>query len=321
MSITLALGSPVQLFNPDDVERAMAKADGQHNEGQRRVYSKMLEAGPERFISSPSNTEALAPVRQQCPHFSGVLEDLADYIELSLQGTGGLNVNPILLAGDPGVGKTHFAKTVAAALNLPYQFISMGTMTAGWVLAGSAPTWSGARHGKVTEALIDETFANPVCLVDELDKTGGDSRYDPFGALLQLLEPDTARHFKDEFLDVPMDASRVLWIATANSLEKIPDPILTRVSVYEVPAPTSEQSRVIAQNIYQELLRSRGVSFEPVLNEDALDVLSRVPPREMRKKILPGMARAASARRSAIQADDITSSHLKTNRPMGFLAG
>ncbi len=320
MSFSLSLGSTVELYDTDQVAKALDKATGQNEEGLRRVYRKMLDAGPSRFVSKPSNSGALEQVREVCPNFSGVLDDLSNYIELSLVGKGGLNILPILLAGDPGVGKTHFAKTLAKALSLPYQFVSMGTLTAGWVLSGSAPTWSGARHGKVAEALIDNEFANPVYLVDELDKTGGDNRYDPFGALLQLLEKETALHFKDEYLDIPMNASCILWVGTANNVDLIPDYIQSRMAVYEVPVPTSEQSRTIAANIYASLLKDNDWPFEPTLRESAQEVLVQVPPREMKKKLLDGMAHAVRSRRHWLEPYDIRSSKSRGARTMGFSA-
>lgn len=320
MTFSLALGNTVSIYHVDDVQRALDKADGQNAEGLRRVYRKMLEAGPDRFVSKPSNAQTLLAVGEQCPNFAGVLEDLANYIELSVVNRGGLNLLPILLAGDPGVGKTHFAKCLSKALSVPFQFVSMGTLSAGFVLAGSAPTWSGARHGKVAEALIDDQFANPLYLMDELDKTGGDSRYDPYGALLQLMEKETAQHFKDEYLDVPIDASSIVWVATANDASRIPDYILSRMAVYEVPAPTPQQARVIAANIYAALRREHTWPFEESLREQALDVICQVPPREMKKKLLDGMASALRQRREWLQASDIRSSHVKSSRSIGFVS-
>lgn len=319
MQSVLSIASTVDIYNVDEVSMALQNAEGPQNEGLRRIYQKMLDKGPSRFLSKPASADGLFEVEQRCPNFSGVLHDLAAYLELSLQTKKGLSILPVVLAGDPGVGKTHFAKTLAQALNLPYQFVSMGTLSAGWILSGSSPSWSGARHGKVAETLIESDYANPVYLIDELDKTGGDSRYDPYGALLQLLEKDTAQHFKDEFLDLSIDASAILWVATANRLELIPDYILSRCAVYEVPAPTPDQARVIADNIYAALRALHQWPFEEALSEGALFALERIPPREMKKKILDAMASAVHHRRERIEAGDIRSSHVKTTRPIGFV--
>jgi len=101
--------------------------------------------------------------------------------------------------------------------------------------------------------ILNGTYANPVIMVDELDKAGGGNQYDPLGALYMLLERDTAAEFVDEFVEIPIDASGVVWIATANEESKIPDPILNRMNVYAVGSPDRDGSARIAQAIYGEI--------------------------------------------------------------------
>ena len=108
----------------------------------------------------------------------------------------------MLLLGPPGVGKTHFARELAQLLGTGMGFISMSSLTAGWVLSGASSQWKGARPGKVFETLVDGQYANPVMVVDEIDKAGGEHAYDPLGALYSLLEHDTAGRFTDEFAEV-----------------------------------------------------------------------------------------------------------------------
>lgn len=290
-----------------------------NSEGLRRIYQKMLTTGPERFISKPSSAQALEAVKEECPNFKGVLEDLANHIELGVVNKRGLTLLPVLLAGEPGVGKTHFAKQMAKALGLSYQFQSMGTMSAGWVLGGSAPTWSGARHGKIAQSLIEGQFANPLYLLDELDKTGGDSRYDPYGCLLQLLERETAQHFKDEYLDVAIDASAIVWVATANDISRVPDYILSRMAVYEVPAPTRDDAFSIANRIYSQLCAEVVWDFEASLASDLYDHVTQIPPRDMKKKLMDAMASAVHARRNVLLPQDIKATHVKQSRTIGFV--
>jgi ATP-dependent Lon protease len=102
----------------------------------------------------------------------------------------------------------------------------------------------------VFEALVDGQYANPVIVVDEIDKASCDAQYDPLGALYSLLEHDTAQSFTDEFAEVAIDASQVIWITTAND-ERHPEPILNRMNVFEIEPPSPEAARQIARNLYR----------------------------------------------------------------------
>ena len=320
--LSLSLGSSMTLFDTSEVEKAMSGLESQssNSDGLRRVYKKMLESGPQRWVSKPASCAPLEQVLDDCPNFRGVLEDLSNHIELAVVNKRGLAMIPVLLAGAPGVGKTHFAKQLAKSLGLSYQFLSMGTMSAGWVLGGSAPTWSGARHGKIAASLIEGDFGNPLYLLDELDKTGGDSRFDPYGALLQLLERDTAQHFKDEYLDVSINASAIVWVATANDVSLIPDYILSRMAVYEVPAPSQDEAFYIAQRIYDGLRAEMDWAFEPELPAALYALVTEIAPRDMRKKLLDAMACAVRGKRTQLLAADIKATHVKQARSIGFTA-
>ncbi len=185
-------------------------------------------------------------------------------------------------------------------------------------LPPASPTWSGARHGKIAEALIEDPFANSVFLLDELDKCGGDSRHDPYGALLQLMEPETSSHFNDEYLGVDLNASAVFWIATANDLSQIPDHILSRMQVYEVASPTLEEGRVIAANIYRGLVQEHDLPFDGALAADVLDLVAQIPPREMRKALLDALGTARMAHADALDRSHFKARGGRTRQPMGF---
>ena len=313
------LGGTMKVYQAQQVERALEDCGDNPNAAHlRKVYGKMLERGEERFVAKPARAEVLDPLREQCPNFVEVIDDLSRFLTLAACGRALPNMMPVLLAGDPGVGKTFFSKGLAGAMQVPFHFLSMGTTTAGWVLSGSSPTWSGARHGKIAEALIDDQFANSVFLLDELDKCGGDSRYDPYGALLQLMEPETSRHFNDEYLGVDLDASAVFWVATANDLSQIPDHILSRMQVYEVRPPTADEGVQIARNIHAALLREYELPFEPELTQDVLELLAQVPPREMRKTLLDALGAARMAGSSRLAREHFRDRQPRNRAPMGF---
>src|SRR5439155_26426939 len=110
--------------------------------------------------------------------------------------------------------------------------------------------------GKVVDTFLNGDYANPVIGVDELDKASADGQYDPLGALYELLEIVTATRFIDEFVELPIDASGAVWLATANEPGRIPEPLLNRLAVYQIEAPDAEGAQRIARPIYGEIRNS-----------------------------------------------------------------
>jgi ATP-dependent Lon protease len=181
----------------------------------------------------------------------------------------------------------------------------MNSLTAGWILSGASSQWQNARPGKVAQTLIQGDYANPLLVLDEVDKAGGDHRYDPMGALYGLLEPDTANHFQDEYLEIDLDASHILWIATANEGDRIPEPILNRMNVYAIERPDPEGSRKIALSVYQSILDQHNWGFPHEPSDSVLDKLAEIPARDMRKLLLDAFGNAQLARRQHLTPDDI----------------
>jgi ATP-dependent Lon protease len=218
------------------------------------------------------------------------------------------------------VGKTHFAREVAHLLGTGMGFISMSSLTAGWVLSGASSQWKGARPGKVFETLVDGQYANPVMVVDEIDKARGEHAYDPLGALYSLLELDTAQAFTDEFAEVAIDASQVIWVATANDERAIPEPILNRVNVYEVQMPDRDAARAIARRLYLSIRAAHdwGSRFEPEPDDAVLERLAEVAPREMRRAWMTGFGNARLTGRDCVKVCDLPEAHGK-RAPIGFM--
>ncbi|MBI3230900.1 MAG: AAA family ATPase [Burkholderiales bacterium] len=303
MTITIAQTRPV--YNIAEVQGAMERSHGRLPELDA-FYERMLDSGADRFVTKPSSTDAFDELYEECPNFSEVLDDLSRYLGLALAGNSSVNVMPVLLLGEPGVGKTHFGKRLANAIGTEFELISMNALSAGFIISGSSASWKGAKCGKVAERLVRGRYANPVVLLDEVEKATGSTQSDPLSALYQLLEPETSRNFRDEFIDVDIDASQIFWVMTANSTEGIPAPLLSRMAVYDVPAPTPEQAYGIAQRIYEGLLTELQLKqLDTVLTSAVLAKLMNVSPREMRKTLLDALGYAVAAGRNSLQVDDI----------------
>jgi ATP-dependent Lon protease len=290
-----------------DVEQALAELPAGANDALRSTYEKMIKAGGTRLTVKPSGVPAMEPLYDELPNFHEALDDIRRQLALAVSGTDALELTPMLLLGDPGIGKTHFGKRVSKLLSTGFGFISMSSMTAGWVLSGSSSQWKNAKPGKVFDTFLNGQYANPVMMIDEIDKAGGDGQYDPLGALYTLLEHDTATHFVDEFVEVPIDASSVMWIATANEGARIPEPILNRMNVYHIEPPDRDGAMRIAQSIYADIRESHdwGKHFPEALSESLLDKLADYAPREMRRVIVAALGNAKLDGRDEVRESDI----------------
>jgi ATP-dependent Lon protease len=309
-----------KVYRVHDVERRLEKLPHKEHENLRATYERMLEKGPERFQVKPSGVPAMDALYDDLPNFHGVLDDVKRQLALCADSRDALEIMPMLLLGPPGVGKTHFAREMAQLLGTGMGFLSMSSLTAGWVLSGASSQWKGARPGKVFETLVDGQYANPVMVVDEIDKTGGEHAYDPLGALYSLLEHDTAGTFTDEFAEVPIDASQVIWVATANESRAIPDPILNRMNVFEVQMPDAAASRRIAAGLYASIRSTHdwGSRFAPEPGSDALDAMSELAPREMRRSWMTAFGNAKLAGRGEVQVRDLPEQPGRRT-PIGFM--
>ena len=319
-SIPIAQMRPV--YRCDDVSRRLDKLPHKDHESLRSTYERMLEKGPERFQVKPSGLPAMDHLYDEMPNFHEALDDIRRQLALCQDSRDALEITPMLLLGPPGVGKTHFAREVAQLLGTGMGFVSMSSLTAGWLLSGASSQWKGARPGKVFETLVDGQYANPVMVIDEIDKARGEHAYDPLGALYSLLEHDTARSFIDEFAEVAVDASQVIWVATANDERAIPEPILNRVNVYQVQMPDFEAARTIARRLYAAIRSQHhwGLRFDADPPDEVLDRLAELAPREMRRAWMTAFGNARLDGRGQIEVADLPLPGGPGKRgPLGFM--
>jgi len=193
------------------------------------------------------------------------------------------------------------------------------------MLAGSEEYWGNSDPGCLFKRLVYGDIANPVLMLDELDKARSDGVYNPLSALHQLLEPEQAALFHD--LSVPelqVDASYVLWIATANDISAIEKPIVDRFAKFNIAIPTREQMSVIAKNQYVRFRQKEANGFfDADIKADVLDYLCQFHPRKVRKIMEVALGRAAYFERSYLTIEDIEQSDSDkevNQRGIGFLA-
>ncbi|MFH1987994.1 MAG: AAA family ATPase [Pseudomonadota bacterium] len=269
----------VPVFNRESIDRATktVKADGDEKSGQ--ILPTLEDAKrDDGYRHALSGNVTLSHIRDhlqnvvsEMPNLALAAEALASELALALSGPPDeFRVTPMLLYGAPGIGKTRFVSQLAAILGVGFDKLSMGAASGAFELCGVSRGWGTTRPGRIAKLLARGESAAPVVLLDEIDKMGSDPRFPVIPTLLDLLEPDSARHFRDECLELEFDASRIIFVATANEIHDIPGPLCSRMRMIEILPPTLEQRFQVVSRIAAGFEERYGVTFSnEILNQIA----------------------------------------------------
>jgi ATP-dependent Lon protease len=270
-----------------------------------------LSKGPWRKCVSPKHYgDCIRQLREECPHMSAAIDLIAAHLALSAETRTQLRIPPMLLVGQPGVGKSYFARRVAELLGTPIRFVDFASQQTNSMLHGSDRHWSNTKPGALFDLIVMGDVANPVIVLDEIDKASAETqRYDPLGPLHLALEPSTARCTRDLSTEIEFDASAVVYIATANSLRRLPDSLLSRMQLIHCEAPDAKLAFDMAKSITGRVMaHGKGRHFSPVSTAVIRELAGRTP-RDIVGLLERAMARAALAGRRELLLDDLRTSN------------
>ncbi|QFS88385.1 MULTISPECIES: endopeptidase La [unclassified Marinobacter] len=271
----------------DEIQKLQVLEQGSPEYGVTRNYLDWITQVP-WGVHSEDHFD-LAEARRILDRDHDGLNDVKDrIIEFLAEGTfkGEVSGSILLLVGPPGVGKTSIGRSVADALGREFYRFSVGGMRDEAEIKGHRRTYIGAMPGKFVQALKDSKVANPVIMLDEIDKIGSSYQGDPASALLETLDPEQNREFLDHYLDVRMDLSKVLFVCTANQLDTIPRPLLDRMDVIRLSGYIGEEKLAIAKHhLVPRLLKRAGLLKKQLNITDAA-----------LRQVIEGYAREAGVR-------------------------
>lgn len=248
-----------------------------------RNYLQTLSRIPWSNIVQSEIDISVAEGKLDSAHFglADVKERITEFLAVQKL-KGSVKGSVLCFVGPPGVGKTSFARSIAAVMNRSCAHIALGGVRDEAEIRGHRRTYVGARPGRIVQALLETGQMNPVIVLDEVDKLCQGIAGDPTSALLELLDPSQNTHFVDHFLEVPIDLSKVLFVVTANVLDSIPSALLDRMELIEFSGYTEDERRSIAeQYVIPEVQSAFGLGGHfPKLDSDAILALVRDYSRE-----------------------------------------
>jgi ATP-dependent Lon protease len=269
------------------------------NQGIADVLQKK---GPFRRIGAPRRIGDVLALKFSHPHFGEVIDFVANHLELIKVSKHPVRIPPMLLAGPPGVGKTHFSDALAHVLGVPIRRHQMDQAESSSALMGSEMTWSNSRVGLVFDEIVMGDYANPVILLDELDKAPSDQaiRFNPVSILHSLLEPVSAARVRDLSVDMEIDASMITWIATCNYPWRVPLTLRTRLKEFFIGMPNAEQALMVARSVVGRALSDAGVAGFKRPGRDVIVALAPLSAREIYQVVIAAVATALKDRQRSI---------------------
>jgi ATP-dependent Lon protease len=301
------------------------QGEGDDSQNKKR-YMQRLVALATKKLAKKANTDALEKLEllaREMPNFSEVIDDIKSQVGARIVLEMPIKLQPILLLGSPGIGKTRFIKRVAQCIGLDSHLLNLGGTADGLKLKGVSRGWGSARPGDLASKLCDGETFNPIFMLDEIDKTGRGDRTDALhdipGLLLSYLEKETSNKIEDEYIAKPMDLSMVNWVFTANSVATLPDHFLSRVDVYNIPDFNKEQFKEVVKKIIDEVKYEEYKGRVLIADNEAIEALCTYDnAREVKREVSKALARAIAAGSIQLTAEYIKCKPVEKVNTLGF---
>ncbi len=248
----------VRVFDPEEVARVKDIAKAATGDTKKRYESTLkiaeVHEGYRKLPMFKNIGSELSRIADSFGNFRSVLDHYAEEMTLSCASKPeSFRISPVLLDGDPGIGKTAFAQAFASILGLPFCKLSAGGMQHASILTGTASHWSTAQSGEVFNLISHSPWASAVLLIDEADKLCNRQEYAILPALLDLLEPESARRYKEESIGLQFDASRLIVLMTSNNMSSMDAALLSRCRAFTIQPPGVEQRIQIASRVHNDI--------------------------------------------------------------------
>lgn len=269
------------------------------------IYTDLVHKGTTlREIALPKSMKALEQLAISQPQMKAVISSIVAQINLAKRSSKPVRLQPMLLVSEPGVGKSHFVQALAQALSTTIHVQQMDADVTASYLMGSDKHWGNSTHGALFQNLVLGAHANPIFVLDELDKCQRTlSSASPLGAMYSVLEPITSKGVRDISVNFEFDASQVTWIATANDARLLDAPLRSRFREFHIMPPTASECLVLAEEVMRAAIESvavKGFKADVSLRRH----LAHLPARQISQLTLEAVAHAVAANRFVLRPED-----------------